>query len=149
MTRIKEGAASAGLIALALLLLVAVGQNAPAFLDEAAATCRAGATRMARLELLFGMSGANGGEVVESDWQAFIDKEVTPHFPQGLTVMAGSGQWQSSAGAIAKEPSRILVVWYQTGNESEARIEAIRSAYKVRFGQESVMRVDSSSCVSF
>jgi Protein of unknown function (DUF3574) len=149
MTRVKAGAVPAAFIALVLSFLIAIGQHAPAYLGEAASTCRSGATRMARLELLFGLKQANGREVTENDWQAFIDKEVTPRFPQGLTVMAGSGQWQSSRGAIAKEPSRILVVWYQTGDESEGRIEAIRGAYKVRFDQESVMRVDSNSCVSF
>jgi hypothetical protein len=104
---------------------------------------------MARLELLFGMQKADGIAVGESVWQAFVDTEVTPRFPQGFTVMAGNGQWQGSAGAIAKEPSRILVVWYQTGGQSEAHIEAIRGAYKNRFDQESVMRIDSTSCVSF
>ena len=32
---------------------------------------------------------------------------------------------------------------------SDADIEAIRSAYKQRFDQESVLRIDSVSCVSF
>ena len=43
----------------------------------------------------------------------------------------------------------MLIVWYRTATDSEFKIEAIRSAYKARFHQESVMRVDSSSCVSF
>jgi hypothetical protein len=32
---------------------------------------------------------------------------------------------------------------------ADARIEAIRSAYRQNFDQESVMRVDGLSCVSF
>ena len=39
--------------------------------------------------------------------------------------------------------------WYRPAADSEARIEAIRAAYKTRFRQESVMRVDGVSCVSF
>jgi hypothetical protein len=33
--------------------------------------------------------------------------------------------------------------------DTEAAIEAIRSAYKQRFDEDSVKRVDSLSCVSF
>ena len=43
----------------------------------------------------------------------------------------------------------MLVIWYRRAADSEAKIEAIRAAYKARFGQESVMRVDGVSCVSF
>ena len=53
------------------------------------------------------------------------------------------------SGQITKENSRLLLIWYQPKPESEALIEAIRTAYKVRFQQESVMRVDGLSCVSF
>ena len=64
-------------------------------------------------------------------------------------MLTGYGQWRSSVGGRAKEKSRVLVIWYRPAADSEARIEAIRSAYKARFGQESVMRVDGVSCVSF
>ena len=43
----------------------------------------------------------------------------------------------------------MLLIWYIADAETNAKIEAIRSAYKLRFHQQSVMRVDSSSCVSF
>jgi hypothetical protein len=41
------------------------------------------------------------------------------------------------------------VIWYRREADSEAGIEAIRQAYKAQFQQESVMRVDGASCVSF
>jgi len=53
------------------------------------------------------------------------------------------------SGGIAREPSRVLVIWHRRGAGGEADIEAIRQAYKMQFGQESVMRVDGVSCVSF
>ena len=113
------------------------------------ASCRGGATAYARLELLFGLGKKDGGEIGESEWRAFLDAEVTPRFPDGLTVLNGYGQWRNSGGTIAKEKSVMLVIWYRPAADSEARIEAVRSAYKSRFGQESVMRVDGISCVSF
>ena len=114
-----------------------------------AVSCSGGARAYARLELLFGLGRKDGTEIGETDWRAFLDKEVTPRFPDGLTVLTGYGQWRNSAGAIAKEKSVVLVIWHQQEPGSDAKIEAIRSAYKSRFAQESVMRVDGLSCVSF
>jgi hypothetical protein len=112
-------------------------------------SCKGAATPYARLELLFGLGRKDGTEITEADWRAFLDKEVTPRFPEGLTVLTGYGQWRNNAGAIAKEKSAVLVVWHRSAADSETKIEAIRSAYKSRFAQESVLRVDGVSCVSF
>jgi hypothetical protein len=111
--------------------------------------CRGPARAMARLEMLFGTSRPQGGVVTEAEWSSFLDAEVTPRFPAGLTVLSGPGQWRGSDGRLAKEQSRILVIWHEPTYRTEADIEAIRSAYKARFAQESVMRIDSTSCVSF
>jgi hypothetical protein len=112
-------------------------------------SCPAASSLMARLELLFGMSRKDAAPVSDEEWQSFVDQEVTPRFPDGLTILQGYGQWRSGSGAIIKEYSRVLMIWYQPMTDSETRIEAIRAAYKARFKQESVMRVDSFSCVSF
>lgn len=114
-----------------------------------AAVCRPYAGPYARLELLFGLGRQGGGTVSEEDWRAFLDAEVTPRFPDGLSVLPAYGQWRGRSGEIAKEPSRVLLIWHRRGAAAEADIEAIRNAYKARFGQESVMRVDGTSCVSF
>jgi hypothetical protein len=116
---------------------------------EPAANCRAGAAPYTRLELLFGLGKQGGGEVSEEEWRAFLETEVTPRFPDGLTVLAGYGQWRSRSGEVARDPTRVLVIWHRRAAGGEADIEAIRQAYKIQFGQESVMRVDGVSCVSF
>jgi len=140
------------LSAIAGLLLVA-GLHRPVSADTAATqpgvACPASAALMARLELLFGMSRRDAPQISDEEWQSFVDQEVTPRFPDGLTIMQAYGQWRNSRGLIAKENSRVLLIWYQPKPDSDERIEAIRSAYKTRFKQESVMRVDSFSCVSF
>jgi len=117
--------------------------------DGRIVACRPGATPLARLELLFGMGKKDGSEVSDAEWRAFLDAEVTPRFPDGLMVLTGDGQWRSSVGRRAKEKARIVEIWYRPAADSEAKIEAIRTAYKGRYGQESVMRVDGVSCVSF
>lgn len=114
-----------------------------------ARVCNPPAEIMSRLELLFGMGRKGGGEVSEDEWRTFLDAEVTPRFPDGLTVLTGYGQWRNAAGALAKETSRVLVIWARPAPEVQASIELIRAAWKTRFQQESVMRVDSASCVSF
>ena len=117
--------------------------------DPGGLACRPGATPLARLELLFGMGRKEGGEVSDAEWRAFLDAEVSPRFPDGLMVLTGDGQWRSSVDGRAKEKSRIVEIWYRPSTDSEPKIEAIRSAYKGRYGQDSVMRVDGVSCVSF
>lgn len=104
---------------------------------------------MARLELLFGMGKRDGSTISDDDWAAFLEAEVTPRFPAGLTVLSGYGQWRGDSGALAKEASRLLLIWYSPAPDTEHKIEAIRAAYRERFTQDSVMRVDGRSCVSF
>lgn len=117
--------------------------------QETGIACRQPAKSMARLELLFGTSRRQGLPVDEVEWETFLNHEVTPRFPDGLTVLSGPGQWRGKDGQVEKERSFVLVVWYEQTSIADAHIEAIRSAYKVRFGQDSVMRVDGASCVSF
>jgi len=112
--------------------------------------CAEGAFPMARLELYFGTQRPGGAPVTEAEWAAFLDEEVTPRFPDGLTVLTGNGQWRNSQGVVTKETSAVLVILYEPSAQKQASIEDIRAAYKDRFDQESVMRVDGpTQCVSF
>jgi hypothetical protein len=97
---------------------------------------------------VFGTARARGSPIGEDEWQSFVDSVVTPRFPDGLTVLDARGQWRGEGG-LTKEHSRILVIWHDRSPSRDADIEAIRSAYKERFDQESVPRIDSISCVSF
>jgi len=103
---------------------------------------------MQRLELIFGGSSVKG-PISARAWTAFLNRDVSPRFPDGFSVFDGYGQWRNKAGIIGREPSQLLLIWYERDATSEARIEAIRDAYKKRFHQESVLRADEVSCVSF
>ena len=112
--------------------------------------CAGDAFPLVRLELYFGTQKPGGAPVTEAEWGAFLNEEVTPRFPDGLTVLTGNGQWRNAAGVITRETSAVLVILYEPSVEKEAAIEDIRAAYKDRFEQESVMRVDAGTqCVSF
>ena len=102
-----------------------------------------------RTELYFGLSRADGPNVTEAEFQAFVDEVVTPRFPDGLTLLSGAGQFRGSSGAVVKEPSKLLILFYPWNNARNRAIERIRTLYKQAFQQEAVLRVDDESCVSF
>ena len=109
---------------------------------EAAEECRLGSYNMSKVELYFGAAGT------AANWRHFLAAVVTPRFPDGLTELEGRGQWRGPRG-LSREATHILVIYYKPDATSEARIEAIRSLYKANFRQASVLRADSSACVSF
>jgi hypothetical protein len=139
------------LVAVSLCLSIGsvVAQLAHLRPADPAVSCGPLARKLHRLEMLFGTARPGGPVISDAEWQGFLDGEITPRFPAGLTVLRGPGQWLGSDGRLTREQAFILVVWHDAAPETEAGIEAIRDAYKARFSQESVMRVDSVSCVSF
>ncbi|PSB04717.1 DUF3574 domain-containing protein [Merismopedia glauca] len=111
----------------------------------------ASANLFVRTELFFGASRPNGLEVSETEFQTFLNREITPRFPDGLTFLAGRGQFRNSQGVIIKEKSRLIILLYpvEKAKDSTQRIEQIRRLYNNSFQQESVLRVDDLSCTSF
>ena len=110
--------------------------------DSRKRTARA---RFVRTELYFGSDRPDSPDVTEEEFRKFLDKNVTPEFPDGLTVLIGKGQFCCGAGgAIIQETSFVLILLYplETAKESGEKIEKIREAYKTDFKQLSVLRVD-------
>jgi hypothetical protein len=110
----------------------------------------AAAELWAHSELYFGTNKPNGEPVTKAEFTSFVDNEVTPRFPDGLTVLTAYGQFRTSAGVLVRERSYVLILLYppQMG-DANRRIQAMREMYKDRFSQESVLRVDTLSLVSF
>jgi hypothetical protein len=101
---------------------------------------------MTQAELFFGRSLPSGGEVSEAEWQRFVDDEITPRFPDGLTIMDAQGQWKDTSG-IVRERAKHLLILLPGGDTG--KLDAVRAAYKSRFHQEAVLLVDSTVCASF
>jgi hypothetical protein len=127
------------------------GQNAPSAspqvvnLNAADGKKRIANLKFVRTELYFGSDRSDGPDVTEEDFRRFLDKYVTPEFPDGLTVLVGKGQFCCDAGgAVIRETSFVLILLYplETLKESSEKIEKIRDAYKTEFNQQSVLRVD-------
>ncbi|MWA10417.1 DUF3574 domain-containing protein [Streptomyces sp. BA2] len=102
--------------------------------------------------LLFGTERPDGGpDVTDKQFMRFIDKEVTPSFPDGLTVQDGRGQWRDSNGKIERERSYELILLYPTSqaHRRDALIEDIREDYVKKYEQDSVARLDDRVRVDF
>lgn len=146
MKSIKPGAA----LLAAALAACASPPNAGLKASSTEPVCAAGGVEMARVELIFGLDIKGGGRITEKEWRAFLEQEVTPRFPDGLTAFDAYGQWRvPNDGRIARLDTKMLLIWYAPSPEAEARIQEVREAYKTRYRQISVMRVDGMDCVSF
>ncbi len=102
--------------------------------------------------LYFGLGPADHPDegISETRWREFLDREVTPRFPDGLSVADIYGQWQGK-GQPAPERlrSKVLIIDYPDTQENRARIDAIRAAWKAITHDQSVMRVTQPADVSF
>ena len=117
--------------------------------DPPALECGAGlfGDQFVRTELFFGLSRP-GGRITERQFDRFVDEEVTPRFPDGLTLLSGEGQFRLESGEIIEEKSKLLILLHVGSDVDSKEIEEIRAAYIDRFDQQSVLRTDEPSCVS-
>ena len=100
----------------------------------------------ARTELFFGSAKPDGSTITDEEFGEFLNEEITPRFPDGLTLLVGNGQFKNGGGAIVRERSFILILLHaRPSPTSSANVDVIRQAYKARFAQESVLRVDSEA----
>ena len=110
--------------------------------------CQTEEERQIHERLYFGTEKTDG-VVTDAEWADFLATVVTPHFPDGLTVHSGRGQWRGASGDIVREQSHMLSLVHRQGPKVEPAIDEIIRVYKQRFQQESVLRVRSDACVSF
>lgn len=128
-------------------LLVAVMLSGCASLPPA---CVPPAQSMVTAEMYFGRN--IGGRVGVSDaaFAKFTAREITPRFPQGLTVVDGRGQWRDTEnGRVLREPSKVVLITFTDSPDARANLGAIANAYKQTFRQQSVLTTVRSSCASF
>lgn len=126
-----------------MLGLSAAGTAAPATVDNSLDSTPGDIWK--RTELYFGGSAADGSVITPAQFESFVDRQVTPAFPDGLTWLTAHGQWQGG-----KEDSYVVIIFYPlTNRHANKDIEEIRTDYKTEFHQESVLRADTTNRVSF
>lgn len=109
------------------------------------------ATRWQRAELYFGLGRIGGADAADyaQRWQAFLDEEVTPRFPDGFSVLDAHGQWKKrETGSIERLNSKLVVILFQ-GARHRRDLDALRTAWKQRTGDESVLLSITPAEVSF
>ena len=130
---------------LAFLLVLAVADGASAQSIE----CRSGKPQQVA-ELMFGRKIGDRIGVSEAQWARFVDREITPRFPDGLTVVDARGQWRDTErNRIVREPSKLVQIVLPGKAEDEQRLNEIAEAYKKSFRQQSVGIIVRPACVSF
>ena len=126
-----------------LLLMLAVGACAQ---PGAPPACLAPLKPAVAIDLYFGRDKPAGGEVTDAEWGAFLAEVVTSRFPDGLSVFDAAGQYREPSGRIVRERSKRLIVIVFDSPAHRTKLAEIIDAYKQRFGQYSVFRVEQPVC---
>lgn len=132
-------------LAAALLALAACTPPAP---QTAAQACAAPLKHALQIDLYFGLA-TKDREIGDVEWAAFLNEEVTPRFPDGLSVLDVAGQYRIPTGRITRERSKLLVVIVLDAPAHLPKVQAIVDAYKKQFNQLSVLRVERAICAAF
>jgi hypothetical protein len=112
--------------------------------------CMPPASRATQVDLYFGRDIAGSAEVSDAQWAQFLDQEVTPRFPDGLTASDARGQYRDPAsGRIDRERSKRLTIVVADMTSARPALDAVAEAYKKRFQQQSVLRIESAVCAAF
>jgi Protein of unknown function (DUF3574) len=129
---------------LSLTAVLLIAQPAAAQL-----ACMAPQKPMMEVELMFGRTIGGRLRVTEARWARFLAREITPRFPDGLTVYDTTGQWRdASKKTVVRERSKIVRIITAEGAVQE-KIDAIAAAYKKQFRQQSVGVLTRPACASF
>jgi hypothetical protein len=101
-------------------------------------------------ELLFGRKIGDRVGVSEQAFAGFVDAEITPRFPAGLTVLSATGQWRDTErGTTVREPSKFVQIVLPGATDDQARLDAVIAAYKTHFRQQAVGLVTRPACAVF
>jgi hypothetical protein len=111
--------------------------------------CPVGQTFQRTAQLFFGRTGADAPRITDAAFRRYVDEELTPRFPDGLTVMDGGGKWRGDENRMIREASKVVLIVLPAKRDADRRVQAARAAYRSRFHQTSVMLVNPASCVSF
>ncbi|MEI9805642.1 MAG: DUF3574 domain-containing protein [Pseudolabrys sp.] len=94
---------------------------------------------MLRAEMYFGRNTNNRRIVNDREWARFVAHELTPHFPDGLTVFDGWGHWRhGDTSVVSREHSKLVIIVTPDVGQVRARLAAVAEVYKQHFEQQSV-----------
>ena len=108
--------------------------------------CPAGQAQLRTAQLFLGAKAP--AKVSDTDLRKFVDAEVTPRFPDGVTVVDGGGQWKGDENRMIREAAKVVMIVLPARGDPHGRVEAVRSAYRSRFKQDSMVVMPPPACVA-
>lgn len=110
------------------------------------AGCPAGQSQMRTAQFFLGAKPP--AKLNDRDLRRFVDREVTPRFPDGVTVLEGGGQWKGADNRLMREAAKMVLIVLPDSGDGHARVEAVRTAYRVQFKHDPVVVVPPPACVA-
>jgi len=92
-------------------------------------------------DLFFGRNIPGGGEVSDAEFGIFVERVISPRFPDRLTVFDADGQFRDSSGTIIEERSKVVTLLFKDTVKNEVALDEIMESYLKQFNQESVLLV--------
>ena len=130
------------------LIAASLGTRAPAAAQGDA--CIAPQQSMQQIELMFGRNIAGRLGVGEAAWSRFLAREITPRFPDGLSILDATGQWRDrERGRVVREPGKLVIIVTADDASARDKVAAIVTAYKQQFRQQSVGVVSRQVCAVY
>jgi hypothetical protein len=132
-----------GMVATALIALAGC-QTAP----PRAAACPVGQISQQTAQLYFAGMFGPASKISDIQFRKYVDEELTPRFPDGLTVLDGGRQWRGEENKAIREAAKVVLIVLPKAHGAQSRINAARSAYWSRFHQDAVVEVMPPACVA-
>jgi hypothetical protein len=94
-----------------------------------------------QVDLYFGQNIGKIDRVSDRQFRQFLRDEITPRFPDGLTVYNADGQYLDQSKRLIRESSKVVSLVLEDTQMNERSLNQIIAAYRQTFQQESVLVV--------
>lgn len=107
-------------------------------------------THITRLAFGRAIPGSHGDTVDDAAWDVFEREHIARAFPDGFTVIEAHGGWRDvTTGTTIEEPSVVVEVAHDGGEEARRAVRIVATIYKALFRQDAVMIVTLPASVEF
>jgi hypothetical protein len=105
---------------------------------------------MIQTDLYFGQSRPDGSMITKAEWDNFHKTQIARIFKEGSTTTTAVGNWfDPESHKLISEPTYVVTYYHKKSPQISKQIDNLRSIYKSKFQQQSILRVDKKSKVSF
>lgn len=108
--------------------------------------CPAGQAQMRTAQLF--LEAKSPARLNDAALRRFVEQEVTPRFPDGVTMVAGGARWKGAGDRMIRDAAKVVLIVLPARGDPQANVEAVRAAYRTRFKQDSVVVMPPPACVA-